>query len=84
MERDSGSCFLSVGTVVRNTGSNHICYFTMTVVTSMSPNGLTLLITLLNSYIPYILPVSTELSAWPIDGSQWSTAASVQRASLSL
>ena len=35
-------------------------------------------ITLLNSSIPYILPVSTALSAWQVDGSQWSTAASVQ------
>ena len=33
--------------------------------------------------ILYILPVGTSLSALQIDGSQWSTAASVQRASLS-
>ena len=42
-ERDSGSCFLSVGIVVRYTGTNHTFYFTMTVVASMSTYGLTLL-----------------------------------------
>ena len=38
----SGFCFLSVGRVVRYTENDHICYFTITVVASMSPNGLTL------------------------------------------
>ena len=41
-------------------------------------------ITLLNSSILYVLPLSTALSAVQVDGSQWSTAASVLRASLSL
>jgi len=41
-EMYSGSCFLSVGTVVRYTENKHTCYFTMTVVASMSPDGLTL------------------------------------------
>ena len=43
-----------------------------------------LFITLLKSYILYILRMSTAVSAMQVDGSQWSTAASVQWASLSL
>ena len=39
MERGARSRSVSVDTVVHNTENNRICYFTMNVVTSKSPNG---------------------------------------------
>ena len=68
----SGFCFLSVGTVVRYTENDHICYFTITVVASMSPNGLTLFTSVSTINCPVfgfyiilvsVLPLMTKLEA---------------------
>ena len=65
-EMYSGLCFLSVGTE-----NNHTCYFTMTVVASMSPNGLTLFTSVSTTELSIgfyiilvrVLPLMTKLEA---------------------